>query len=224
VLKFMIRTAPLLVVMFFAGVTLANAQGFSAYFGFGAATDKSNGQQLETPGSPDSFGNPIVNPDLGPKLTGTFGTFGGDFMWKPQLGFGGEYTWRLSQGPFAPQESLTYRPSFYDFNVIWHPIGKSVPRVVPELQGGIGGANVKFYFTQQGCLTPGGIGCSTLSQYISSSNHFLVHLSAGVRLYVKGNFYVRPQVDARWVNNFVEFGSDWVPEYSVVFGYTFGER
>jgi hypothetical protein len=222
VLKAMIRTAPLLLAFLFGGVTLANAQSFSAYFGFGAATDKSNGQQLECPSSNLSCTSGIANPDLGPPLTGSFGTFGGDFMWKPQLGFGAEYSWRLDQGPFAPQESVTYRPSFYDFNVIWHPIGKSFPRVVPELQGGVGGANLKFYVTQTGCLTPGGIGCSTLSQYLSSSNHFAVHFSGGVRLYVKGGFYVRPQVDVRWVNNLIEFGSDFVPEYSVVFGYTFG--
>ncbi len=76
-------------------------------------------------------------------MTGTFGTFGADFMWKKHLGFGGEYSFRVSQGPFAPQEDVTYRPAFYDFNAIWHPI--EVARVVPEIQGGIGGVNTKFY-------------------------------------------------------------------------------
>ena len=84
---------------------------------------------------------------------------------------------------------------------------------MPEIQGGIGGENNKFYLTQSGCLS-GSIACSTLSQYIASSNHFQVHFSGGVRLYVKGGLYLRPQVDVRWVNNFVEFGSDWVPEYT----------
>jgi hypothetical protein len=155
-------------------------------------------------------------------MTGSFGIFGADFMWKPKLGFGGEYSWRFDQGPFAPQLGLTYRPSFYDFNVIWHPLGKS-PRVVPEIQGGIGGVNIKFYESQSGCLS-GSIGCSTVSQYYASDNHFQVHFSGGVRLYVKGGIYLRPQVDLRYVPNLNEFGSDFVPEYDVVLGYTFGEH
>ncbi len=221
--KLVARTTPMLLLLVLSGTTLAKAQGFSGYFGFGAATDSSNGQELEcnttTTAGCGPFGVP--NPDIGPKLTGSFGIFGADFMWKKHLGFGGEYSWRFDQGPFAPQEGVTYRPSFYDFNVVWHPI--VVSRVVPEIQGGIGGENNKFYFTQSGCLS-GSIACSTLSQYLSSSNHFQVHVSGGVRIYVKGNLYLRPQVDVRWVNNFVEFGSDFVPEYTVAIGYTFGSR
>jgi hypothetical protein len=220
--KFVVRMAPLLLLpLLFGGVTGAKAQGVSAYFGFGAATDSSNNQQLECSDLTAGCTSGIASPDIGPKMTGSFGTFGADFMWKKQLGFGGEYSWRLRQGPFAPQESVTYRPSFYDFNVIWHPI--AVARVVPEIQGGIGGENNKFYFTQSGCLS-GSIACSTLSQYLASSNHFQVHVSGGVRFYVKGGLYLRPQVDVHWVNNFSEFGSGFVPEYSVVIGYTLGSR
>lgn len=213
--KFIARMAPLLLLpLLFGGMTLAKAQSVSAFLGFGAATDSSNGQQLEPAGSG------FATSDIAPKLTGTFGTFGADFMWKPTLGFGGEYSWRLSQEPFAPQEGVTLRPAFYDFNVIWHPIGKG-SRVVPEIQGGIGGANIKFYETGTECVA-NNIGCETLSQYLDSSNHFQIHFSGGVRLYVKGGLYIRPQVDVHWVDHFVEFGSDWVPEYTVAVGYTFG--
>jgi len=215
------RTAPLLLLLVFGGVNLAKAQGVSAYLGFGSATDSSNKQQLENVGDPGVNGS-ITNPDVGPKLTGLFGTFGADFMWKPHFGFGGEYSWRVRQGSFAPQEDVTYRPAFYDFNAIWHPIARG-SRVVPEIQGGIGGANIKFYETQTGCLS-GSIACSTLSQYFASSNHFAIHFSGGIRFYVKGGFYLRPQFDGRWVNNLVEFGSDFVPEYTVAIGYTFGSR
>lgn len=220
--KRVVSSAAILLLPFlFGGVNTAKAQSLSAYFGFGAATDSSNGQQLECSTLTAGCTEGVPSPDLGPKMTGAFGVFGADFMWKPQLGFGGEYSWRLSQGPFAPQEAVTYRPAFYDFNVIWHPIKTS--RVVPEIQGGIGGVNTKFYFTETGCIA-NNIGCSNLSQYISSSNHFQIHFSGGVRLYVKGNLYLRPQVDVHWVNNFAEFGSDFVPEYSVAIGYTFGGR
>src|SRR5579871_1659259 len=145
------RTAPLLLLLVFGGVNLAKAQGVSAYLGFGSATDSSNKQQLENVGDPGVNGS-ITNPNAGRKLTGLFGTFGADFMWKPHFGFGGEYSWRVRQGSFAPQEDVTYRPAFYDFNAIWHPIARG-SRVVPEIQGGIGGANIKFYETQTGCLS-----------------------------------------------------------------------
>jgi hypothetical protein len=226
--RFAARAVPLLLLpMLLGGATLAKAQGVSAYFGFGAATDSSNGQELECNSTvnPLTCGSPGVPfPDKGPKMTGSFGTFGADFMWKKHLGFGGEYSWRLRQGPFAPQAfpvPVTYRPSFYDFNVIWHPI--SVVRVVPEIQGGIGGENTKFYQTVSGCLL-NGTGCATVSQYATSSNFFQLHFSGGVRFYVKGSLYLRPQVDVHWVNGFNEFGSGLVPEYSVVFGYTLGGR
>ncbi len=44
--KHVVRTAPLLLLpLLFGGVTMAKAQGVSVYFGFGAATDSSNGQE-----------------------------------------------------------------------------------------------------------------------------------------------------------------------------------
>jgi hypothetical protein len=221
--KFITRSVPMLLILLFGGVSLAKAQNFSVYFGAGAATDSSNGQQLECDEATTlNCTSGIDHPDIGPKMTGAFGIFGADFMWKPKLGFGGEYSWRFAQGPFAPQESVTYRPTFYDFNVIWHPLGKN-PRVVPEVQGGIGGVSIKLYESESGCLS-GAIGCSTLSEYLSSDNHFQVHFSGGIRLYVKGGIYIRPQVDLRYVPNLIEFGSNFVPEYDVVLGYTFGEH
>ena len=80
--------------------------------------------------------------------------------------------------------------------------------------------DLKFYETQTQCALPGV--CTTLNQYIASSNHFQLHFSGGVRLYIKPSIYIRPQVDVHWVNNFQEFGSSWVPEYSVAIGYSFG--
>ena len=52
----------------------------------------------------------------------------------------------------------------------------------------------------------------------------LSHLGAGVNIYVKGGIFVRPQVDVRYVRNFFQFGSNWVPAYSVAIGYAFGRR
>ena len=208
-MKLTMRTIPMLLILLFGGVGLASAQGVSAYFGLGGATDKSNGQRVDPP-----------LPDIGPGMGGVFGKFGADFMFRPQFGVGGEYTFRFAQMDYAPSEGVKLRPTFYDFNAIYHPIPNR--KVVPEFQGGIGGADMKFYLSGQSCVTVSS--CSTQSQYLQSSNHFQIHLSAGVRVYVRGGLYVRPQVDVHWVHNFNEFGSGWVPEYGAVVGYTFGGR
>ena len=207
--KFMLRILPLLLIMPFAGARVANAQGLSAYFGLGSATDSANHQTL------DSFG------DVGPKMGGVFGTVGADFMVRPNFGLGAEYSFRGTQDDYAPQVGVKYRPVFYDFNGIWHPVA-SKSRVVPEIQAGVGGANLKFYENATQCAIAGV--CTTLNQYIASSNHFQLHVSGGVRLYVTPSVYIRPQFDAHWVNNFQEFGRSWVPQYSVAVGYTFGQR
>jgi hypothetical protein len=206
-LKNTIRNISMLLFLFIAAVTCANAQSVGFSFGLGTATNSANGQAL------DNFG------DVGPKLGGLFATFAGDYMFRPSLGFGAEYSFRTSQGNYAPQVGVNYRPVFYDFNAIWHPVPAST-RVVPEFQGGLGGADLKFYESQTECAIAGV--CTTLNQYIASSNHFQLHFSGGVRLYVKPSIYIRPQVDVHWVNNFQEFGSSWVPEYSVAIGYSFG--
>jgi hypothetical protein len=209
VFKIMFRTVPVLLVLFFVGATRANAQSAGVLFGLGTATVGSNNQSL------DSFG------DVGPKMTGLFATFAGDVMFKQNLGFGAEYSFRTSQGNYAPQVGVNYRPVFYDFNAIWHPLKEST-RIVPEFQGGLGGVDLKFYETQTQCAIAGV--CTTLNQYIASSNHFQLHFSGGVRFYVTPSVYIRPQVDVHWVNNFQEFGSDWVPQYSVAIGYSFGSH
>jgi hypothetical protein len=147
-----------------------------------------------------------------PKRLGSLGASAAALCSSLQYGFGAEYFARFSQGPYA---GLNYRPKFYDFNAIWKPLPSA--RVVPELQGGIGGASLSFYFPQQ-CNA---FACSSNS-FVGSSRHFQVHLGAGVNVYVRGGIFVRPQVDIRYVKNFFQFGNNWTPAYSVAFGYTFG--
>src|ERR1700722_11937989 len=121
----MFRTIPVLLVLILVGATRSNAQSAGVLFGLGTATVGSNNQSL------DNFG------DVGPKMTGLFATFAGDVMFKQNLGFGAEYSFRTSQGSYAPQVGVNYRPVFYDFNAIWHPLKEST-RIVPEFQGGLG--------------------------------------------------------------------------------------
>jgi len=190
----------------------AQAQsGLDVFAGAGTAIDSSSNQLIDT----FSTGNPFTTPKLG----GTFGKFGADLMFSPHFGINGETDFRFSQSGYA---GLTYRPTFYDFNAIYAPLGGKSKRVVPELQAGLGGANLKFFYPQSNC--DAFAGCSSSNNFLESSNHLQVHLAAGVRFYATPHLFVRPQVEARYVNNFFQFGSNWVPEYGASIGWSFGEH
>jgi hypothetical protein len=190
----------------------ASAQaGVDVFAGVGTTVLDSSGQSIDTFGDGALFNTP--------RMGGAFGKFGGDFMVTPHFGLGAETDFRFSQGDYA---GLNYRPLFYDFNGIWLPTAHRCKRVVPELQAGLGGVNLKFYESQSFCNAF--TGCSSSNNYIDSSNHFQVHLEAGVRFYVTQHLFVRPQVDAHYVNNFFQFGSNWVPQYGASVGWTFGEH
>jgi hypothetical protein len=49
-----------------------------------------------------------------------------------------------------------------------------------------------------------------------------VHLAAAGRWYLTDHLFLRPALDVHFVRNFFEFGSNWVPQYSVGIGYSFG--
>ena len=209
-MKLVRNVIPLLFAIF-CGVQFASAQsGLDAYFGVGTATANSSGTATDTFGNGNIF--------FTPKMGGAFGKAGADLMLTPHFGIGGEADFRFKQGAYA---GLNYRPIFYDVNAIWHPITRA-KRVIPEFQAGIGAVNLKFYYPQAFCDVFAG--CNTSNTFLESSNHFQTHLSAAVRFYATQHVFFRPQFDERWVNNFFQFGSSWVPEYSASVGYSFGER
>ena len=102
----------------------------------------------------------------------------------------GHAAFRFWRGGFLPtaaspimRDSPT-APCFTTSTVSIHP-APSAKRVVPELQAGLGGVNMKFYYNQQDCNAF--TGCSNSSSYLQSSNHFQLHAGAGV------SFFVTPQ-------------------------------
>lgn len=197
---------------------LSNAQsGLDVFFGAGTMTDSSNGTSIDTFNTGDVGPANTAGYYNTPKLTGAFGKVGADFMFTPHFGAGGEADFRFSQGDYA---GLNYRPTFYDFYGIWQPIHRG--RVVPEFLGGLGAANLKYYYPSSYC--DAFAGCSSSNTYLESSNHLQVRIGFGVSIYATQHVFIRPEVDAHFVNNFYQFGSDWVPEYSVSIGYRFGEH
>jgi hypothetical protein len=178
--------------------------------GLGTAQDKSNGQVIDPLGTGTFSQTGAIN--------GLFMKISGDVMFKPSFGAGFEASFRPAQGSYA---GLGDRPLFYDFNGIYHPPLKS-KRFVPELQAGLGGVSVKFYANEQSCnsLT----GCSSSNAFLTSASHFQLHLGGGLKYYVTDHIFVRPEVDVHWVDNFSQFGNNWVPQYGASIGYTLGER
>ena len=196
-----------LLSVLFLSVTLADAQiRADAYFGLGSAHASSNSQSI------DLLGTGILAPTSA--MGGVFGTLGGTFMLTPQLGAGGEVSFRFAQGDYA---GLGYRPIFYDFNGIGMPTLSS-KRIMPEVQAGFGGVNMRFYGGGAQTCDPF---TGTCSNFVGSSNHLQLHLGIGMRFYVTEHVFVRPQFDYHWVRNFNEFGSDSVPAYGIAIGYGF---
>lgn len=208
-LKYTLLAFALVLVLLFVSVQPGRAQSTSVYIGFGTATDSSNGLAIDT------FNTGTFLPT--PKMTGLFITLGGEFMFKKHLGFGVETSWRGGKGLYS---GLDYRPTFYDFNAIWHPVTKK-ERIVPVIQGGIGGTKVSYYLNQQFCSVF--LGCSSSSGLLGSSSHFQLHAAGGLRLYPKKNVFLEPRLDLRYVPNFFQFGRNIVPEYTINLGYTFGQ-
>jgi len=183
------------------------AQQGNVYIGLGTAMDSSNGQAIDTFGTGNYFNTP--------RLTGLFMDVGGEFLLTDHFGAGAEINWRAGQGNYA---GLNYRPIFYDFNGIWQPVKSK--HFVPEIQVGLGGVAVNFNENQTLCNQFAG--CQTINLGSESSDHFQVHMGIAARIYATPHIFFRPAVDAHWVNNFFQFGSNWVPEYSMSIGYSLG--
>lgn len=141
---------------------------------------------------------------------GVFPAFAADAIIWHNLGFNGEISWRASQALY--QDSVPYRPIFYDFNGVY---ARKVNRVGFALMGGIGAESIRFYTGSANC---GSLGCTN---YVSS-NHFLGHVGGALRLYVTRSVYVAPEVHYYFIHNNLEFTSDNATRFGVNVGYTFG--
>ncbi len=164
----------------------------------------------------DTFGDGVLR--FGPQMTGAFPKFGANLKLNSKFAVGGEMSWRASKGDYA---ALKYRPFFYDFYGMYTPPAWS-KWFVPELQAGMGAANLRFYYDQRLCNNF--TGCTTSSALVGSSKKFTTHFGGGFKTFVYKDVYLKPEFKLRWVNDLFQFGRNWVPEYGVSVGYTFGGR
>lgn len=187
-------------------VSAAHAQRFDV--AFGASTVMAKG----TTGS-------LVTGDLAQTIGGgTFLNFGGTLLLKKNFGFGGEVAWRAKQNLYGGYQP--FRPIFYDFNGVYAPmIGKHAG---VDLMAGIGAETARFYTPTFTC---GFTGCTN---YVSQT-HFMGHFGGGVRLYVSGHFFVRPEAHLYLVHNNVlssssnlPFSSNYATRVGVSIGYSLG--
>jgi hypothetical protein len=92
-----------------------------------------------------------------------------------------------------------------------------------KIEGGIGGAKTSFSITQSACV--GTAVCSSQTQPVGNSSHFLVHAGVGVQLFVTEHIFIRPQFDVHYIRNFnTDYGTNFVPQAMVWIGYNFGDR
>jgi hypothetical protein len=111
-----------------------------------------------------------------------------------------------------------YRPIFTDFNALFQPrLGKKIGL---DLMAGVGAASTRFSIpSASSCTLPSG-GCITYT----GSNHFMEHISGGVRYYVWRQVFVRPELHYYHIHDNFEFHSDHVFRAGASVGYTFGSR
>jgi hypothetical protein len=146
------------------------------------------------------------------RLTGgTYPGFSGDVLFWHNLGIGAEVYWKANQRDYAGDPTQPYRPIFFDFNAVYSP--KLARHAYLELVGGIGAIDTRVYIN--GC----GNGVNT---NYCTDKHFMGDFGAGVKLYPKGGFFIRPEAKLYLVNNNLNFSSARVARYGLSIGYTFG--
>lgn len=181
-------------------VNLASAQQGDAYFGFGTVT---------------SPGAASCNFNTGcPEKGALYPNIGADVIFHRRLGLGFDVAWRGRQGAYGGSGGQPYRPIIVDFNGVYQP--RLSKKAGLDLSAGIGWQSTRFY---SGNYTCNFFSCINYT----SSNHFLVDVGGGIRYYVWGHVFVRPEAHYYWINNnTVDFTGNNVVRVGASIGYTIG--
>jgi hypothetical protein len=141
---------------------------------------------------------------------GTYPGFSGNALFFKDAGVGAEIFWRGSRVDYAGQ-GFDFRPLFWNVNAVYSP--KLAPHAYLELVGGLGAVSSRFYTG----TTCGFYSCSNYQ----SINHFDADFGGGLKLYLKGGFFIRPEARFYLIHNNREFSSNYAGRAGVSIGYTF---
>lgn len=190
-------------VSFFVLCSFASAQQGDAYIG--AGTLLTNGSSCTL----NSTGN-LICPEKG----GTYLNLGADVIFKNRVGAAFDVNWKAGQGDFGGL-GVPYRPLLFTFNGVFQPrLGKKAGL---DLFGGIGWQSTRFYGYQPTS------NCVFFGACYTSSNHFLVDVGGGIRYYVWGHMFIRPEARVFHIlNNSDNFTSGNVIRVGASIGYTIG--
>ncbi len=187
--------------------SLASAQQGDAMIGFSTIMDPSSSSAAACP----IFSLSCVGPEKG----GLYTTLGGDVIFHKRIGFNIEANWRTKQALDLSNGGQYYRPILFDFNGDYQPrFGK---KLGADLLGGIGWQTTRFYAYNNSS------NCVFFGSCYTSNNHFLLHLGGGIRYYVFGGMFIRPEVHYYHVlNNTDVFTNSNILRVGASIGYTIG--
>jgi len=186
--------------------SFATAQQADAMLGFGTIMATSS----------SSSSCPIFSVTcVGPEKGGLYPTLSGDVIFHNRIGFNIEANWRAKQALDLTNGGQYYRPILFDFNGVYQP--RLSKKVGADLMGGIGWQSTRFYAYNNSS------NCVIFGSCYTSNNHFLVHVGGGLRYYVWGNLFIRPEAHLyHVVNNSDVFTNGNVVRVGASIGYTIG--
>jgi len=178
--------------------SLAQAQQADAMFGGGTVM---------------SSGSCDITTGLCPEKGGFYPNLGFDVIFHKRVGFAFESSWKGGQGAYGGSGGQPFRPILFAFNGDFQP--RLSKKIGADLMGGIGWQTTRFYL-------PYCTNAFTCNNY-TSNNHFLVDLAGGIRYYVWGHVFVRPEAHFYHIlNNTNDFSSNNVVRVGASIGYTIG--
>ncbi len=190
---------PVLAILFF--IQFASAQQGDVSFGGGT---------LLSSGTTACGAGSCVIPEKG----SFYPTISADVIFHNRIGFNFETTWRASQGNYAGF-GQPYRPIIVDFNAVYQP--RLSKKVGLDLMAGGGFQSTRFYGYQPTSS------CVYFGACYTSSDHFLTDVGGGLRYYVWGHVFVRPEAHYyHIVNNTDAFTGSNVFRVGASIGYTIG--
>ena len=206
-------------IAFFVLCSFASAQQGDAYIGGGTMLSSSVSSSIAAP--PSNCGVNSQGGALCPEKGGTYLNLGADVIFKRRIGAAFDVNWKAGQASLGGPGGQPYRPLLFTFNGVFQPrLGKKAGL---DLFGGIGWQSTRSYGYQ--ATTD----CVYFSKCYTSSNHFLVDIGGGIRYYVLGHMFIRPEVrlfhilNNTYANQRVfGFTSDNVFRVGASIGYTIG--